>query len=234
MSRKKIVFFTGAGVSAESGLKTFRDTGGLWEQHKIEDVATPEAWQKNPTLVLEFYNQRRTQANNAKPNKAHLFIASLQQQNDVTVITQNVDDLHEKAGSKKILHLHGELNKAQSTIAPELIYDIKTKTLNIGNLCEKGSQLRPHIVWFGEPVPAMDEAYNIVAQADLLIVIGTSLNVYPAAGLLPYANKNIPKWLVDPGNFNLDFIENLTHIKETAVNGIKILEKQLLNYLNSK
>ncbi len=230
-SKKKLVVFTGAGVSADSGIKTFRDSDGLWENHRIEDVATPEAWQKNKELVLEFYNQRRKQLFEVKPNAMHLYLADLQKQFDVTVITQNVDDLHERAGSKKVLHLHGELMKARSTINPELIYKLKTPEINIGDKCERGSQLRPHIVWFGEAVPEMENAYNIAETADLFIVIGTSLNVYPAAGLLTYISKYTPKWFVDPGNFNLDYISNIKHIQKKAADGVEDLRVELNKHL---
>jgi NAD-dependent deacetylase len=227
VAKRKLVIFTGAGISAESGLKTFRDSGGLWEQYKIEDVATFEAWTGNMDLVLEFYNQRRKQVMEAAPNEAHRFIADLQKTFDVHVITQNIDDLHERAGSKKVLHLHGEIMKARSTIDPNLIYPLKTHEIKKGQKCEKGSQLRPHIVWFGEMVPEMENAYRIAEQADLFVVVGTSLNVYPAAGLLSFISHNTPKWLVDPGEFNLDYIRNIRHIKQTAVNGVPELKKEL-------
>jgi NAD-dependent deacetylase len=227
VSKKRLVIFTGAGISAESGLKTFRDQGGLWEQYRIEDVATFDAWTNNMKLVLEFYNQRRKQVMEAEPNNAHKFIADLQKDFDVHVITQNIDDLHERAGSKKVLHLHGEIMKARSSVDDNLIYPLKKWEIKIGEVCEKGSQLRPHIVWFGEMVPEMENAYGITEKADLFVVIGTSLNVYPAAGLLNYVNHNTPKWLVDPGEFNLDYIRNLHHIKQTAVNGVDELRKEL-------
>lgn len=227
MPKKKLVIFTGAGISAESGLKTFRDAGGLWEQYKIEDVATFEAWTNNQDLVLDFYNQRRKQVMEASPNAAHHFIAELQKSFEVNVITQNIDDLHERAGSKQVLHLHGEIMKARSTVDDELIYDLKTFEIKKGQKCEKGSQLRPHIVWFGEMVPEMDNAYLIAEKADLFIVVGTSLNVYPAAGLLTYVSQTTPKWLLDPGEFNLDYIKNLKHIKQTAVMGVNELKKEL-------
>lgn len=228
MSKKNLVIFSGAGMSAESGIKTFRDSGGLWEEFRIEDVATLEAWEKNPVLVTDFYNQRRKQVMEAKPNEAHLIIADLQKDFDVTVITQNVDDLHERAGSKKVIHLHGELLKAQSSANPDLIYDLKKWEIKIGDKCELGSQLRPFIVWFGEMVPKMEIATDIVGKSDLLTVIGTSLNVYPAAGLVNYSPINIPKWLVDPGDFNLENFNNIEHIKETAVNGMRKLKNTIL------
>jgi len=227
MSKKRLVIFTGAGISAESGLKTFRDSGGLWEQYKIEDVATFEAWTNNQELVLQFYNERRKQVMESVPNDAHRYIADLQKSFDVHVITQNIDDLHERAGSKKVLHLHGEIMKARSTVDSNLVYPLKSFEIKKGQKCEKGSQLRPHIVWFGEMVPEMEFAYLIAEKADLFVVVGTSLNVYPAAGLLSYISHNTPKWLVDPGEFNLDYIKNLRHIKQTAVNGVPELKKQL-------
>jgi NAD-dependent deacetylase len=231
MSKKRLVVFTGAGISAESGIKTFRDAGGLWEQYRIEDVATYEAWQKNRNLVLDFYNERRKQVMEAKPNAAHVFIADLQKKFDVHVITQNVDDLHERAGSKKVLHVHGEIMKARSTIDPHLVYPLHTPILKAGDLCEKGSQLRPHIVWFGELVPEMEKATHLAERAELFIVIGTSLNVYPAAGLINYVSPFVPTWLLDPGDFHLDYVKELKHIKQTAVKGIEDLEKDLMKYL---
>ena len=176
MAKKRLVIFTGAGISAESGLKTFRDAGGLWEEYKIEDVATFDAWEKNQDLVLKFYNERRKQVIDAQPNAAHKFIADLQKTFDVHVITQNIDDLHERAGSKKVLHLHGEIMKSRSTVDERLIYDLKSADIKKGDKCEKGSQLRPHIVWFGELVPAMETAHVITEQSELFVVIGTSLN----------------------------------------------------------
>jgi len=230
MPLKKLVVFTGAGVSAESGIKTFRDSGGLWEEYKIEDVATFEAWTKNRELVLDFYNNRRKQVMQARPNAAHLLLAELQKYFDVQVITQNVDDLHERAGSKKVLHLHGELMKARSTVDPDLVYPLKSAQLSVGDKCEKGSQLRPHIVWFGEMVPDMDLANNIASKADLFVVIGTSLNVYPAAGILNFVPPFTPTWLLDPGDFQLEYVKELKHIKKTAVNGVDDLKKELLKH----
>jgi len=226
--KKKLVVFTGAGISAESGIKTFRDSGGLWEEYQIEDVATFDAWIKNQALVLDFYNQRRRQVADAKPNAAHMMVAELQKDFDVQVITQNVDNLHERAGSKNVLHLHGELMKARSTVDSNLIYDLKTADIHAGDLCEKGSQLRPHIVWFGELVPEMETANEMAKQSDLFVVIGTSLNVYPAAGVINFVSSYAPTWLLDPGDFNLDYIRELKHIKKTAVNGAADLRKELL------
>ena len=178
---KKIVVLTGAGISAESGLKTFRDSNGLWENHKIEDVATPQAWKADPELVLEFYNQRRLQASEALPNQAHFSLADLEEYFSVTIVTQNVDDLHERAGSSEVIHLHGELTKARSSKNPSLIYHINEKRIEIGDLCDDGYQLRPHIVWFGEEVPLITEVIPYFQSADIIIVIGTSLSVYPAS-----------------------------------------------------
>lgn len=227
MKKKKIVVFSGAGISAESGIKTFRDSGGLWEEYKIEDVATFEAWTKNQKLVLDFYNQRRKQVMEASPNKAHEYVADLQKKYDVQVITQNIDDLHERAGSKKVLHLHGEIMKSRSSISDSLVYEVKSPEIKQGDLCEKGSQLRPHIVWFGEAVPEMDKAVKLAEEADIFITIGTSLNVYPAANLIHVVTSTVPKYLVDPGDFNLDYIKNLTVIKAKAVEGMGVLMKKL-------
>lgn len=227
MSKKKLIVFTGAGISAESGIKTFRDSGGLWEEFRIEDVATPEAWKKDPSKVTQFYNFRRKQVMDARPNEAHYFFASLEKKYDVQIITQNIDDLHERAGSKNVLHLHGEIMKVRSSLDPGLVYNLKKWEVKMGDKCEKGSQLRPHIVWFGEMVPNMDIAANIVQKADLFITVGTSLNVYPAAGLIEVAENSIDKYLIDPGTFELKHISNLKHIKETAVDGVKKLEMYL-------
>jgi NAD-dependent deacetylase len=223
----KVVFFTGAGISAESGLKTFRDSNGLWENYKIEDVATPEAWNKNKEMVLQFYNLRRKQAMEAFPNKAHKIIAELENLYDVHIITQNVDDLHERAGSKNVLHLHGELMKSRSTYDQNLVYTLKNWELNIGDICEKGSQLRPHIVWFGEAVPEMDAAISIVFEANVLVVIGTSLNVYPAAGIAQATNQNCIKYLIDPSLFTIDQAIEFKQINKTATEGIDLLADEL-------
>lgn len=195
---KKLVVLTGAGISAESGLATFRDSGGLWEGHRIEDVATPEAWHRNPELVLDFYNQRRKAAMSAKPNDAHTILAALESRFDVTIVTQNVDDLHERAGSTKVIHLHGKLFESRSTLDPTLIYPIKGWELKTGDRCERGSQLRPNIVWFGEMVPLMEPAADIASQADIFLVVGTSLVVYPAAGLVDVVPREVPKYIIDP------------------------------------
>lgn len=227
MVKKKIIVFTGAGVSAESGIQTFRAADGLWASYNIEDVATYNAWIKNKELVLDFYNQRRKQILDSQPNDAHLLIADLQKKYDVQVITQNIDDLHERAGSKKVLHLHGEITKSRSTVSSNLVYNINGSELNLGDLCEKGSQLRPHIVWFGEQVPEMDNAITLAEKADIFITIGTSLNVYPAANLIHVTSHNIPKYLIDPNDFNLNTVKNLTHLKTSATQGMKILVNKL-------
>jgi len=225
---QKIVVFTGAGVSAESGIKTFRDHDGLWENHKISEVATPDAWRHNPKLVLDFYNERRKQLLSAKPNQAHKLIAQLQGKYDVHVITQNIDDLHEKAGSKKVIHLHGELMKCRSTLNPNLIYTLKSWKLNIGDKCELGSQLRPHVVWFGEAVPNMEIAYEVASKADVFIVVGSSLTVYPAAGLVNFVSNNSKKYLIDPSDINIQDVENLIIYKEKASSGMEKLASELL------
>ena len=225
MSKKKIIVFSGAGISAESGIKTFRDSGGLWEEYKIDDVATPDAWRRNPTLVTEFYNLRRKQVMESKPNEAHYFFAELQKKYDIQIITQNIDDLHERAGSRKVLHLHGEIMKVRSSVDENLIYPIKKWEVKMGDTCEKGSQLRPHIVWFGEMVPNMDIAAEMIVYADYFITVGTSLNVYPAAGLIELASSKIPKYLIDPGTFDLSHLSNLTHIQEKASTGVLQLKE---------
>lgn len=225
---KKIVVFSGAGMSAESGLKTFRDNGGLWENYKVEEVATAEAFAKNPEMVLRFYNERRKQLRTAKPNEAHQIIAALEEKFKVVVITQNIDNLHEKAGSSEVLHLHGELNKAESSKNPRLIYDLKDKDIELGDVCEEGAQLRPHVVWFGEAVPNMGKAFQIVNDADIFITVGTSLNVYPAATLVTATPPNCKKYLVDtqvPISADLD---DYTIIQKKASEGLASLAHILL------
>ncbi|WP_420148199.1 SIR2 family NAD-dependent protein deacylase [Spirosoma sp.] len=226
--QKKIVVLSGAGISAESGIPTFRASDGLWENHRIEDVATPEAWARNPTLVQDFYNQRRKQALSVQPNAGHYALVKLEQKYDVTVITQNVDNLHEKAGSSNVVHLHGELFKSRSTVDESLIYDIDGWELKAGDRCEKGSQLRPHIVWFGEAVPMMDAAVDITQEADIFIVVGTSLNVYPAAGLVYAVRAGIPIYVVDPNIPTMQKRPNVTFITEPATAGLTQLAEQLL------
>jgi NAD-dependent deacetylase len=224
---KKIVVLSGAGVSAESGISTFRDNGGLWDNYRIEDVATPEAWRKNQELVLEFYNQRRRQALAVKPNAAHYALAELEKNYDVTIITQNVDNLHELAGSSKIIHLHGELFKSRSSKNPNLVYNMDGWELKTGDLCELGSQLRPHIVWFGEEVPMMDTAVEITEQADIFVVIGTSLAVYPAAGLVNYVTYPKPVFIIDPAKPDIRLKDHMTFIQEKATVGMEILLDRL-------
>lgn len=228
IKRKKIVILTGAGISAESGISTFRDSNGLWENHRIEDVASPEGWRKNKKLVLNFYNLRRQQLLTCLPNAAHTALAQLEKRYEVIIVTQNVDDLHERGGSSTILHLHGELRKAQSTLDPTLIYDWD-KNMTTNDKCARGAQLRPFIVWFGEAVPKIEEAIQEVQTADILIVIGTSLVVYPAAGLIDFAKSNIPKWLIDPNETTLPPQNNFTHIKEKATIGVPQLVAQLMH-----
>lgn len=226
---QKVVVLTGAGVSAESGLSTFRDAGGLWEGYDVMEVASPEGWHRNRELVLRFYNERRAQLKDAKPNAAHTAIADLEKKYDVTVITQNVDDLHERAGSSNVLHLHGELVKARSSLDDELVYNIGYKEICIGEKCEKGSQLRPHIVWFGEMVPLMELAADISMTADIFIVVGTSLVVYPAASLIEYTQNDIPKYIIDPIKPDLLYLpEGVKFIEEKAGTGMPQLTYELL------
>ena len=226
---KRLVILTGAGMSSESGIKTFRDSGGLWEDYDISEVATPEAWHRNKDLVLRFYNERRRQLSGCNPNSGHIGLAQLEKHFDIQIITQNIDDLHERAGSKKILHLHGELTKARSTVDPSLIYDIGYRDISNGDKCEKGSQLRPHIVWFGEEVPMMDRAASLAAGADIFVVIGSSLNVYPAAGLVGYAPERASLWLIDPNDVSVPVYRKVEVIKEKAARGVEILTERLLN-----
>lgn len=228
MARKKIVVFTGAGISAESGLKTFRDSGGLWEEYKVEDVATPEAWERDPQLVIEFYNKRRKQVLEAKPNAAHKALVELEKKFEVQIITQNIDDLHERAGSRRVLHLHGEICKSRSSADPSLVFPIKGSEIQLGEKCPKGSQLRPHVVWFGEMVPEMENAVRLVSGAEILMIIGTSLNVYPAASLVDYAPESAPKYLVDPQAIYKDYIKNLIVRRERAGTGVPELVQMLL------
>jgi NAD-dependent deacetylase len=225
---KRLVVLTGAGMSSESGIKTFRDSGGLWEEYDVAEVATPEAWMKNRDLVLRFYNERRRQLAGCKPNEGHLGLTRLEKYFDVQIITQNIDDLHERAGSSKILHLHGELTKARSTTDPSLLYDIGYKDIAPGDKCAKGSQLRPHIVWFGEEVPMMDEAVTLASGADIFVVIGSSLNVYPAAGLINYAPSGAAIWLIDPKDVAVPFTSRVKVIKEKASRGVEILSEKLM------
>jgi len=224
---KKCVVLSGAGISAESGIATFRDAGGLWEGHKIEDVATPEGWKKNPALVLDFYNQRRKTGIDAQPNAGHKACVALERKFEVIVITQNVDNLHEKAGSKNIIHLHGELFKSRSTKDESLIYDIQGWQLNLGDTCELGSQLRPHIVWFGELVPMIEKAADVCREADVFIVVGTSMQVYPAAGLINYVPAHAKIFVVDPHLPDLRMDKRITAIAEKAGSGMQKVLMQI-------
>lgn len=233
MERQRIVVFSGAGVSAESGLRTFRDSDGLWEEYRIEDVATPEAWRRDPALVLRFYDLRREQVIAAKPNPAHLAIAALEQHFDVQVITQNIDDLHERAGSTRVLHLHGEILLARSTADPALITPVNGPSLRLGDRCKLGSQLRPHIVWFGEEVPLMEQAAELVAQADVLIVVGTSLQVYPAAGLVHCLSPGGELHLVDPQALPSHIVP-ARHWQEKASVGIPALASYLMERISGR
>lgn len=229
---KKLVVLTGAGISQESGIKTFRDADGLWNNYRIEDVACPEAWERDPKLVLDFYNLRRKQLYEVEPNKAHHLLAKLEDTFNVDIITQNVDDLHERAGSTHVLHLHGELKKVRSTNDPDLVYTLPGWELKQGDLCEKGSQLRPHIVWFGEPVPNIMTATSWVQNADIFLVVGTSLNVYPAAGLLQYVPDRVPKFLVDPEATPEYYVRNLEIIRDKATTGMQKVVEMLMKVTN--
>jgi NAD-dependent deacetylase len=225
---KKLVALTGAGISAESGIPTFRDAGGLWEGFRVEDVASPEGWQNNPALVLDFYNQRRKKALEVKPNRGHEILAELEQHFDVTVVTQNVDNLHERAGSSHVIHLHGSLFESRSTADESLVYPIQGWELNLGDKCERGSQLRPNIVWFGELVPLMDKAIEYAKQAELFLVVGTSMVVYPAAGLIHYVLYDIPKFVIDPKLPDVPRMSNLITIEDKASTGLERLKPRLL------
>ena len=234
---KKIVVLTGAGVSAESGVSTFRDSDGLWENHKVEDVASIEGWYRNPSLVLDFYNARRAQLATVKPNAAHLAIAALEDEYKVTVVTQNVDNLHERAGSTKVVHLHGELTKVRPEnccndrdgYSEETDFDIGTDAIALGDLAPNGAQLRPHIVWFGEAVPKIEQAIDAVEAADILLIVGTSLQVYPAAGLYRYAGMDTPIYIIDPKDVAVRD-GRLTHIKDVATKCMEVFK----NILKSK
>ncbi|WP_316849142.1 SIR2 family NAD-dependent protein deacylase [Pedobacter agri] len=225
----KIVVLTGAGISAESGLKTFRDSDGLWEGYHIHDVATPEAWERNPGLVQEFYNERRRQVLAAQPNQAHQILAELEANFDIEIITQNIDDLHERAGSTKVTHLHGIITKSQSDRKSNLTYSIEGSDINMGELCELGSQLRPHVVWFGEAVPMIEVAADICQQADVFVLIGTSLAVYPAAGLIDFIPKGVTKYIIDPRTPDVKRYQNVIAIEKNAVQGVAEFKHMLLN-----
>jgi len=235
--KRKLVVLTGAGVSAESGVSTFRDSNGLWENHRVEEVASIEGWYANPEIVLEFYNQRRLQLATVKPNAAHLALAELEKEWDVTVVTQNVDNLHERAGSTRIIHLHGELTKVRpencyndmDNYSEEKVFDIGYDTIKLGDLAPNGAQLRPHIVWFGEPVPYINAAIDQVMKADVLLIVGTSLQVYPAAGLYAYAKADTPIYIIDPKDVAIRD-GRITHIKDVDTNGMEVFK----NLINSK
>lgn len=228
---KKIVVLTGAGMSAESGIKTFRESGGLWEEYRVEEVATPEAWHRNPDLVLRFYNERRRQLERAHPNEGHTGLAGLEKDHDVQVITQNVDNLHERAGSTRVLHLHGMLTRARSSVDPGMVVDIGYRDIRPGEKAPDGSLLRPDIVWFGEAVPAMEEAAEIASYAEIFVVIGTSLNVYPAAGLIHYVSMMTPVYIIDPNPVAVPSHHEVEYIQEGASKGVAILAGKLAAFL---
>ena len=227
--KKKVIVLTGAGISAESGISTFRDSDGLWEQYRVEDVATPEGYERDPALVLDFYNQRRRQLQEVEPNEGHRQLVRLEKDFDVHIITQNVDNLHERAGSTQVLHLHGELTKARSGRNPNLITDIGYNDIHLGDRAEDGTQLRPHIVWFGEAVPNIEPAAELCEQADFFVVVGTSMNVYPAAGLIHYVPRSTPCFLVDPKAVPVS--RPVTIFQEKAGTGVKKVVDQILETL---
>lgn len=234
MNKKKIAVLTGAGVSAESGISTFRDSDGLWENHRVEDVADIRGWMKDPRIVLDFYNERRAQLATVKPNAAHLSIAALEKEYSVTVITQNIDNLHERAGSTRIIHLHGELTKARpenrynerDNFSTESVIDIRYSPIHLGDKAPNGAQLRPHIVWFGEPVPNIEKAIDVVSEADILLIVGTSMQVYPAAGLYRYAKDDAPIYVIDPKDVPVRD-KRIRHIKEVATKGMETFKRLL-------
>jgi len=226
---KKLVVLTGAGISAESGLKTFRDSDGLWEGYNVYDVATPEAWERNPEMVQNFYNERRSQVLAAQPNRGHEILAELESYFNVEIITQNIDDLHERAGSTKVTHLHGIITKSQSDKNASLTYPITGNEIEMGELCELGSQLRPHVVWFGESVPMIEVAAKICQTADIFVLIGTSLAVYPAAGLIDFIPVEVPKYIIDPKTPDVRRYRNTFNIEKNAVVGVSELKEILIN-----
>jgi len=232
MDKKKIVVLTGAGISAESGISTFRDSNGLWENHDVMEVASIDGWHKNPKLVLEFYNQRRAQLSSVEPNEGHKALARLEEQFEVVIITQNVDNLHERAGSTHIVHLHGELNKVRSSLNEELVLDWTGKSLQLGDLCEFGSQLRPHIVWFGEAVPMMEVAMKHTLEADIFLVVGTSMVVYPAASLIDYVSQEVPKYIIDPNIPDVAKQPNMKFVAEKGSIGVPLVAKELISKYN--
>ena len=237
MKKRNLAVLTGAGVSAESGISTFRDSNGLWENYNVEDVASIEGWYRNPGLVLDFYNTRRKELRDARPNAAHLAIAELEKEFNVTVVTQNVDNLHERVGSTRVIHLHGELTKARpedryndrDNFSEESVFDIGYGEIRLGDLAPDGAQLRPHIVWFGEAVPKIGQAIDVVEEADILLIVGTSLQVYPAAGLYRYAGNDTPIYIIDPKDVPVAD-SRITHIREVATKGMETFK----NILNSK
>ena len=231
---KSLVVLSGAGISAESGIPTFRDADGLWEGHDVMEVATPEGWKKNPALVLDFYNQRRKKALEVKPNRGHEILAELEQHFNVTIVTQNVDNLHERAGSTNVIHLHGSLFESRSSVDERLVYPINGWELKIGERCEKGSQLRPNIVWFGEMVPLMEVAAHHASKADFFIVVGTSMAVYPAAGLVDYVPMSTPKYVVDPKVPDLRHIPLVEGVGEKGSVGLEIVRKKLLEVVGNR
>lgn len=225
---KKLVVLTGSGISAESGIPTFRGSGGLWEGHDIMEVASPEGWHRDPELVLDFYNQRRKKAAEAQPNRGHELVAELEKHFRVSVVTQNVDNLHERAGSTNIIHLHGSLFEARSSVDPGLVYSVEGKEIHMGDLCDKGSQLRPNVVWFGEMVPLMETAVREVLSADVFLVVGTSLVIYPAAGLVDYVDGSTPTYVVDPNMPDIAPRPNLNLISEPATRGMEVIFDDLV------
>lgn len=225
---KRLVILTGAGVSEESGIATFRGSDGLWENHRVEDVASPEGWARNPAMVLEFYNQRRKQIRKAEPNAAHRAMAELEKHYLVHIITQNIDDLHERAGSSQVLHLHGEIKKAQSTVDEDIVINIENDLLDLGELCPKGSQLRPYIVWFGEAVPMMEEAIAIVKTADIFLVVGTGLQVYPAASLIDFVPDVCERYLIDPNDVFVPKFYRFNCIKQKAGAGMQVFKQMVI------
>jgi len=225
---QKIVVLTGAGISAESGLKTFRDSDGLWEGYNIEDVATPQAWERNPEMVQQFYNERRKSVLEAQPNAAHDALVKLQDKYDVTIVTQNIDDLHERAGSDKVVHLHGIITRSQSSLNPNLTYPIAGAEIGMAEICELGSPLRPHVVWFGEEVPMIETAARLCSTADIFMLIGTSLAVYPAAGLINYVPAGVPKYIIDPHIPYIQSSRNIRAIEEKATIGVPAVVEQLM------
>jgi NAD-dependent deacetylase len=231
MKKKRLVVLSGAGISAESGIPTFRDSNGLWEGFRVEDVASPEGWYRDPVVVLDFYNQRRKRALEVKPNRGHEILAELERDFEVTVVTQNVDDLHERAGSSHVIHLHGSLFESRSTLDENLVYAIDGWELSLGDLCERGSQLRPNIVWFGEMVPLMEVAAEYASRADFFVVVGTSLAVYPAAGLINYVPFETMKYVVDPKPLDVGNLPFVKMIQEKASTGMELVKQELLKMI---